>query len=58
MTTAARKGLVARVDARVSVFEGQELQMFIDMNRVHYFEPGEMGVNVTALRDGAMPGEN
>ncbi len=58
MTTAARKRLVARVDARVSVFEGQELQMFIDMNRVHYFEPGEMGVNATALRDGAMPGGN
>jgi multiple sugar transport system ATP-binding protein len=58
MTTAAGKRLVARVDARVSVFEGQELQMFIDMNRVHHFEPGEMGVNVTALRDGAMPGGN
>lgn len=58
MTTAARKNLVGRVDGRVSVFEGQELTMFIDMNRVHLFEPGELGVNMTALREGARSSVN
>ncbi|MBN2560848.1 MAG: sn-glycerol-3-phosphate ABC transporter ATP-binding protein UgpC [Phycisphaerae bacterium] len=58
MTTAAQKDLVGRVDGRVSVFEGQELPMFIDMDRVHIFEPGETGVNVTALLDGVAAGAN
>jgi multiple sugar transport system ATP-binding protein len=52
MTTLAQKNLVGRVDGRVSVFEGQELSMFVDMDRVHLFEPGELGVNVTASREG------
>ncbi len=58
MTTAAQKGLVGRVDGRISVVEGQELHMFIDMNRVHVFEPGEMGLNVTATRGGAQASAN
>ncbi len=52
MTTKAQTSLVGRVGARVSVFEGQELTMFIDMDRVHIFEPGDTGVNVTFVRDG------
>ena len=58
MTTAAQKNLVGRVDAGVSVFEGQELPMYVDMDRVHIFEPGEMGVNLTAPRDGAPASAN
>ncbi len=58
MTTTAHKNLVGRVDGRVSVVEGQELHMFIDMNRVHVFEPGELGMNVTATRDGAQASAN
>ena len=42
--------LVGRLDACVGVREGQELDMFIDMNRIHVFEPGELGMNVTARR--------
>jgi multiple sugar transport system ATP-binding protein len=40
--------LVGRVEARCELQEGQEVSMFIDMNRVHLFEPGESGVNLTA----------
>ncbi|HVP13133.1 MAG TPA: sn-glycerol-3-phosphate ABC transporter ATP-binding protein UgpC [Phycisphaerae bacterium] len=58
MATPGQKNLVGRVDARVAVFEGQEVQMYLDMNRVHLFEPGEMGVNVTASRDGARTSAN
>jgi multiple sugar transport system ATP-binding protein len=53
MTTPGQKNLVGRVDARVPVLEGQDVQMCLDLNRVHLFEPGGMGVNVTAARDGA-----
>jgi multiple sugar transport system ATP-binding protein len=48
MTTRSQMSLVGRVDARVPVFEGQELEMYLDLDRVHLFEPGEMGNNVTA----------
>ncbi|MFQ5411693.1 MAG: ABC transporter ATP-binding protein [Phycisphaerae bacterium] len=59
MTTAARKMLVGRVDARVPLTEGQALEMFIDMSRVHVFEPGDEGVNLTAAReDRAMASAN
>jgi ABC-type sugar transport system ATPase subunit len=58
MATPGQKNLVGRVDARVPVFEGQDVQMYLEMSRVHLFEPGEMGVNVTAMRDGARTSAN
>jgi multiple sugar transport system ATP-binding protein len=58
MATPGQKNLVGRVDARVPVFEGQEVQMYLEMSRVHLFEPGEMGVNVTASRDGVRTSAN
>lgn len=58
MTTKDQKQLVGRVDARSRVVEGQELQMFIDMDRVHLFEPGEMGINVTLMCDGESASAN
>lgn len=58
MTTRNQRNLVGRVDARVPVFEGQELELYLDMDRVHLFEPGELGVNVTARRDGARTSVN
>jgi multiple sugar transport system ATP-binding protein len=58
MTASGQHQLVGRVDGRAAVFEGQELQMFIDMNRVHLFEPGEMGVNVTAASNGERASAN
>jgi multiple sugar transport system ATP-binding protein len=40
--------IVARIDSQNgSVQEGSEIMMYIDMNRVHVFEPGENGRNVT-----------
>ncbi|MFQ5501274.1 MAG: ABC transporter ATP-binding protein [Phycisphaerae bacterium] len=51
MTTADEQTLVGRVEASVPVSEGQALEMFIDMDRVHVFEPGEAGVNLTAKRE-------
>ena len=48
MTLADEKQLVGRVNADVPVAEGQAFPIYIDMNRAHLFEPGELGANVTA----------
>ena len=52
MTTPARNQLVGRVEAQAQAVEGQTLRMQIDMRGVHLFEPGEVGANVTAGRNG------
>ncbi|HPF39570.1 MAG TPA: sn-glycerol-3-phosphate ABC transporter ATP-binding protein UgpC [Phycisphaerae bacterium] len=46
LTAAGGRRLVARVDARAPATEGCETEVMIDMNRVHVFEPGEMGMNL------------
>ena len=46
MTSESGRSLVGRVDGRTSVREGESVTMFIDMNRVHVFEPGEAGASV------------
>jgi multiple sugar transport system ATP-binding protein len=45
--TPAHDQIVCRVDAHSRIAEGMELTMHLDMSRVHVFEPGEMGRNVT-----------
>jgi multiple sugar transport system ATP-binding protein len=48
LKTATHSHIVARVDAQSSaVKEGGEATMYVDMSRVHVFEPGENGRNVT-----------
>jgi multiple sugar transport system ATP-binding protein len=47
MRTPGHDHIVARVDSRVGLREGQELPMYIDVARVHVFRPGETGENVT-----------
>jgi len=39
--------IVCRVDAHSRIAEGMDLTMHLDMSRVHLFEPGESGMNVT-----------
>jgi len=52
MRTPSDDRLVGRVDGRAKVEENQALEVLVDMERAHVFEPGEMGVNVTLTRDG------
>jgi multiple sugar transport system ATP-binding protein len=47
MTTSGGVPVVGRVDSRERVREGDEIDMFVDMQRVHLFEPGEYGRNVS-----------
>jgi multiple sugar transport system ATP-binding protein len=39
--------IVCRIDARRPVREGEQVQMGVDMERVHFFEPGDEGRNVS-----------
>jgi len=39
--------VVARVDAHRGLETGAQLDFYLDMERVHFFEPGETGVNLT-----------
>ena len=47
LQTASNRRLVARVDARVAVSEGQDLSVRIDWRRCHLFESGAEGRNAT-----------
>ena len=38
--------IVARVDARRDVQAGQELELHLDMTKIHVFEPGPAGLNL------------
>ena len=38
---------VCRVDSRCRLAEGETARFSVDMNRVHFFSPGEDGVNLT-----------
>jgi multiple sugar transport system ATP-binding protein len=47
MKSGGRSDIVCRIDAHTGLKEGESMKMYIDMDRVHVFEPGEMGRNVT-----------
>jgi multiple sugar transport system ATP-binding protein len=47
MKSGSKSDIVCRIDAHAGMKEGEALNMYIDMNRVHVFEPNEMGRNVT-----------
>jgi len=46
-TTAGQKRLICRIDARNPVAEGRTMDMQVDMDRVHFFEPGDEGRNLS-----------
>jgi len=45
--TKATDHIVCRIDAHERFREREEVSMYIDINRIHVFEPGETGRNVT-----------
>jgi multiple sugar transport system ATP-binding protein len=53
VTTKAHDKIVCRVDAHTHLREGQEMPLYVDVDRVHVFEPGDTGMNVTLLGDQA-----
>jgi multiple sugar transport system ATP-binding protein len=53
MSTPHHEHLVCRADAHARIQEGQTLPIYLDMSRVHIFEPGETGVNISLSGNGA-----
>jgi len=47
VATDAHPHLVARVDAERGIETGQQVTLHLDMNKVHVFEPGETGLNIS-----------
>jgi multiple sugar transport system ATP-binding protein len=47
VSTRAHDRLVARVEASRELREGLRMPMYVDLDRVHLFEPGDEGVNVS-----------
>ena len=56
MSTPTHEHLICRADSHSQIQEGQELSMYLDMSRVHIFEPGDTGVNVSLTHNGATAG--
>jgi len=47
LATEKHPHVVARVDARRGLEAGQELSLHVDVKKVHVFEPGEDGINLS-----------
>ncbi len=53
VATKAHEKIVCRVDAHTKLGEGQEMPLYVDVENVHVFEPGDTGMNVTLSGDQA-----
>jgi len=53
VATGSHDRIVSRVDVHTVLQEGQELPMYVDVDKVHVFEPGEAGMNLTLSGDHA-----
>ncbi len=47
MSSRSNPHIVSRIDSHVKLKEDEEFPMYINVDRVHVFEPGESGANVT-----------
>jgi multiple sugar transport system ATP-binding protein len=47
VSTDTHEHIVCRVDAHSQIGEGQSFSLRLDMGRVHVFEPGEAGMNIS-----------
>ncbi len=47
IATPRHPSITCRVDARSGLREGQRVDMHVDMSRVHFFEPGAEGPNIS-----------
>ncbi|MCH8807997.1 MAG: ATP-binding cassette domain-containing protein [Planctomycetes bacterium] len=51
VATERNPDLICRIDSRTPLREGQTTDMQVDLDRVHYFEPGAGGLNVSLADD-------
>jgi multiple sugar transport system ATP-binding protein len=53
MSTQLHDHLVGRVEAAPGIAIGQEATVFVDLNKVHFFEPGATGMNLSLANEPA-----
>ena len=53
MSTALHDHLVGRVEATSGLQMGQEATVYVDLARVHFFEPGATGMNLSNAQEPA-----
>ena len=49
--TALGEQVVARVEARTGLDRDARVRLFADLRRVHFFEPGETGMNIGLMKE-------
>jgi multiple sugar transport system ATP-binding protein len=47
MSTSAHEHIVGRLEARAGVQAGTDATVYVDLRRVHFFEPGDTGMNLS-----------
>ena len=47
MSTVLHDHVVGRIEAQAGVQAGTEATVFVDLRKVHMFEPGETGMNLS-----------
>jgi multiple sugar transport system ATP-binding protein len=53
MDTGKHNHVVARVEARSDLRAGSVVRLYVDLKRVHFFEPGETGMNLSLSKEPA-----
>jgi multiple sugar transport system ATP-binding protein len=55
LSTSSRSHVIAHMDAHDGLSPGQTLPIYMDLGRVHFFEPGERGANLLTATSCASP---
>jgi hypothetical protein len=53
MATRLNDHVVGRVEAESGLTIGQETTVFVDSRRIHFFEPGDTGMNLSLTNEPA-----
>jgi hypothetical protein len=53
MNTALHKHVVGRVEAQMGLTVNTEAMVYVDLRKVHFFEPGATGMNLGLVNETA-----
>ena len=53
MSTALNDHVVARVEAHPGLQTNAQVTAYVDLRKVHFFEPGETGMNLSLVKESA-----
>jgi ABC-type sugar transport system ATPase subunit len=53
MDTTLHDHVVARLEAQSGLQVGSQVRLYVDLRKIHFFEPGETGMNLSLLNEPA-----